>query len=62
MPDVDVLVDVDPSIGLRFVQLAHELEAALGRHLDLLSGWAIKPALWARIEPELVRALLDGIC
>ena len=34
--DVDVLVDVDPSIGLKFVQLAEELEAALGRHVDLV--------------------------
>ena len=41
--DVDVLVEVDPSIGLRFVQLADELERALGRHVDVVSRRAIKP-------------------
>ena len=35
--DVDVLVEVDPSIGLRFVQLADELERALGRRVDVVS-------------------------
>ena len=54
--DVDVLVEVDPSIGLRFVQLAEELERALGRHVDLVSRRGIKPELWARIEAELVDA------
>jgi predicted nucleotidyltransferase len=54
--DVDVLVDVDPSIGLRFVELGDELERALGRRVDLVSRRAIKPALWERIEPELIDA------
>ena len=54
--DVDVLVEVDPSIGLRFVDLGEELEKALGRRVDLVSRRAIKPSLWARIEPELIDA------
>jgi predicted nucleotidyltransferase len=54
--DVDVLVDVDPSIGLRFVDLGEELERALGRRVDLVSRRAIKPSLWERIEPELIDA------
>ena len=54
--DVDVLVEVDPSIGLRFVELADELEMALGRRVDVVSRRAIKPSFWARIEPELVDA------
>jgi predicted nucleotidyltransferase len=54
--DVDVLVDVDPSIGLRFVELGDELERALGRRVDLVSRRAIRPALWERIEPELIDA------
>ena len=29
--DVDVLIEVDGSIGLRFIELADELERALGR-------------------------------
>ena len=54
--DVDILVEVDPSIGMRFVDLAEELEQALGRHVDLVSSRAIKPAYWKRIEPELIDA------
>jgi hypothetical protein len=42
---VDVLVEVDPSIGLRFVELADDLERALGRHVDVVSRRAIKPSL-----------------
>ena len=54
--DVDILVEVDPSIGMAFVELAEELERALGRHVDLVSRRAIKPAYWKRIEPELIDA------
>lgn len=54
--DVDVLVEVDPSIGLRFVDLGEELEKALGRRVDLVSRRAIKPSFWERIEPELIDA------
>jgi hypothetical protein len=54
--DVDVLVDVDGSIGLRFVELAEEIERALGRRVDLVSRRAIRPSLWKRIEPELIDA------
>ena len=52
--DVDVLVEVDPSIGLRFVTLAERLEAVLGQRVDLVSQRAIRPSLWKLIEPELI--------
>lgn len=54
--DVDILVDVDPTIGLRFVELGDELERALGRRVDLVSRRAIKEELWERIRPELIDA------
>ncbi len=54
--DVDVMVDVDPSIGLAFVELGDKLERALGRRVDLVSRRAIKPSLWDRIERELLDA------
>jgi predicted nucleotidyltransferase len=54
--DVDVLVEVDSSIGLRFVDLAVDLERAMGCRVDLVSRRAIKPSLWALIEPELIDA------
>ena len=52
--DVDVLVEVDPSIGLRFVTLAERLEAVLGRRVDLVSRRAIQLPMWKLIEPELI--------
>jgi hypothetical protein len=54
--DVDILVEVDPSIGLGFVDLADRLELALGRQVDLVSRRAIKPSMWKKIEPELIDA------
>jgi predicted nucleotidyltransferase len=52
--DVDVLVEVDPSIGMRFVDLAERIEALLGVRSDVVSGRAIAPRDWARIERDLV--------
>ncbi len=52
--DIDILVDVDPSIGLDFVTLADELESALGTRVDLVSTRAVKPRNWVHIEPDLI--------
>ena len=52
--DVDVLVEVDPTIGLRFVDLAERIEALLGLPADVVSRRAISPRCWAAIEPELL--------
>ena len=51
--DVDILVDVDPSIGLNFVSLADEIEKLLGLHVDLVSRRAVSPRHWNLIEKEL---------
>ncbi len=52
--DVDVLVEVDPSIGLRFVDLADRIEELLGIPSEVVSRRAIKPRHWALIEKELL--------
>jgi predicted nucleotidyltransferase len=52
--DVDILVDVDPSLGLEFVTLAEAIEAALGVSVDLVSSRAIRPQYKAAIEKELI--------
>lgn len=52
--DVDILVEVDPSIGLRFVTLADKLEALLENHVDLVSNRAVKPNLLKQIQAELI--------
>ncbi len=52
--DVDVIVEVDPSIGLRFVDLADHIEALLGMDVDVISRRAISPAHWEHIKKDLV--------
>lgn len=52
--DVDILVDVDPSIGLDFVTLADRIEQLLGLPVDLVSSRAVKPAYRREIETELI--------
>ncbi len=54
--DVDVLVDMDPSIGLQFVDLATEIEQAFGVPVDVVSRRAIDPARWKTIEPDVTYA------
>lgn len=54
--DIDILVEVDPSIGIELVTLAETLERLLGQRVDLVSRRAIKPGLWERIEPDLIDA------
>ena len=52
--DIDILADVEPSIGLDFVTLADKLEELSGHKIDLVSRRAVKPLLWKQIEPELI--------
>jgi hypothetical protein len=55
--DVDVLVEVAPSIGLRFVDLADRIEALVGIRSDVVSRRALAPRQRTHIEPELVDVL-----
>jgi hypothetical protein len=52
--DVDILVDVDPSIGLGMVSLGNEIEILLGRRVDLVSRRAIRPNMMRVIENEKI--------
>ena len=52
--DVDVLVDVDPRLGLRFVDLAERIEALLGLPADVVSRRSISARHWALIEADLL--------
>ena len=52
--DVDVLVDVDPTIGLGFVDLADAIESLLGLPSEVVSRRAIKPQHWEVIRTELI--------
>jgi predicted nucleotidyltransferase len=52
--DVDILVDVDPSIGLDFVTLAERIEDLLGLPAQIVSRRAIKPRKLELIEREMI--------
>jgi predicted nucleotidyltransferase len=52
--DVDILVEVDPSIGLEFVTLAQRIERVLGVDVDLVSSRAVTAKAMEFIEPELI--------
>src|SRR4030042_7003949 len=42
--DIDIIVDVDPSIGLEFVTLAESIERLVGQRVELVSLRALKPS------------------
>jgi len=52
--DVDILVEIEPQIGLGFVELADRIEDALGIRTEVVSHRAIKPRYWELIKEELV--------
>ena len=55
--DVDILVEFDGPTRFRAFSAARRiLEQATGRRVDLVTSAALKPALAARIAPELVDA------
>jgi predicted nucleotidyltransferase len=52
--DVDILVDIDPSVGLEFVTLAEQIEQLLGLPVELVSRRAIKANKLKYIERDLI--------
>jgi predicted nucleotidyltransferase len=52
--DVDVLVEFSRPVGMQFIRLAEELQALLGRKVDLVSRGGIKPGYYAAIREDLV--------
>ena len=52
--DVDILVDIDPLVGLKFVALAEQIEQLLGLPVELVSLRAIKPSKLKYFEQDLI--------
>ena len=52
--DVDILVEVDPSVGLAFVELAERIEEVLGLPVELVSHRAVKPNKMKSVEQDLI--------
>ena len=52
--DIDVMVEFSEPIGIRFIDLADELEDIFKQKVDLVSRKAIKPKYFKVIEPDLI--------
>jgi len=52
--DLDVLVEFDGSIGIRFIDLAEEIEEIVGLKVDLVSRNGIKDGYLKAINPDLI--------
>ncbi len=52
--DVDILVEFDDSIGIRFIDLADEIESIAGIKIDLVSKNGIKERYLDAIKPDLI--------
>ena len=52
--DIDVMVEFSEPIGIEFVDLLIELEAILGKPVDLINKKSIRPRLKPFIEPDLI--------
>ncbi len=52
--DVDVMVELNGLLGMRFLNLNYEIEALLHQKVDLVSKRGIKPQYLKTIEPDLI--------
>jgi len=52
--DVDILVEVDPAVGLAFVDLAERIEEVLGLPVELVSHRAVKSNKMKSVEQDLI--------
>lgn len=52
--DIDILVDFNGPIGIRFIRLAHELEDLFHQKVDLISLKGIKPRYMPFVEKNLI--------
>ena len=52
--DVDILVEFSEIIGIKFIDLADELEKIIGLRVDLVSKKGIKDKYLKSIESELI--------
>jgi uncharacterized protein len=52
--DVDILVEFTKPVGMQFIDLANELEAKLGRKVDLATREGFKERYWKYVEPDII--------
>ncbi len=52
--DVDIMVELNGPLGLRFLHLNYDIENLLHKKVDLVSKRGIRPQYFAAIEPDLI--------
>ena len=52
--DIDIMVELDSPIGLKFITLVNELEYELKSKVDVVSRNAIKSKYFKQIERDLI--------
>jgi len=52
--DIDILVDFNAPIGIKYIALANELEDLFQKKIDLVSRKGIKPKYLSVIEKNLI--------
>ncbi|WP_420401653.1 nucleotidyltransferase family protein [Flagellimonas sp.] len=52
--DIDIMVELNGRIGIGFIDLANELEKALGLKVDLVSKKGIKDRYFKVIQSDLI--------
>ncbi len=52
--DLDILVEFNDKIGIRFIDLADEIESIVGLKVDLVSKNGIKKGYLSAIDPDLI--------
>jgi predicted nucleotidyltransferase len=52
--DLDLMVEFNGKIGIRFIDLADEIESLLGFKIDLVSRNGIKPYYFNQIKSDLI--------
>lgn len=52
--DIDIMVELDSPIGLKFITLVNELEQELKSKVDVVSRNAIKSKYFKQIERDLI--------
>lgn len=52
--DVDIMVEFDGKIGIKFIDLANEIEKSLGLKVDLVSKKGIKEQYLKTIQSDLI--------
>ena len=56
--DIDIIVEFERPIGLKFVELAEYVESILGRKVDILTPEGIKSIRVSSVSEDIIRSAI----